>query len=191
MLRARGRVGMSTSVRKMQGFVIVAVLAALLPGCAQSEEPPPFTLPSSPLEDVDGLRGRVDRVYDGDSFVMRSNGKRINVRVFGIDAPEKGQPFSKKARSRSKKLLEGQTIVVQVTTAQDVHGRVVGNVILPDGQSYAHVVVGEGLAWQFRRYSDDPEVAALEAEAKRERRGLWYDKNPEPPWEYRRRKPRR
>lgn len=160
-------------------------VALLVPGCARGDE----AARSRP--EFDGPVGRVERVFDGDSFVMKSDGRRVEVRVFGIDAPEKGQPFSKKARARSKELLEGEEVVVEVTTAKDKYGRVIGNVFLPDGRSYAHVIVGEGLAWQFRRYSKDPEVAALEREAREARRGLWYDKNPEPPWEYRRRKPRR
>ncbi len=165
-------------------FVVVA-LVLVLPGCARGDGG------NAALRDDAGLLGRVERAYDGDSFVMRSDGKKVQIRVFGIDSPEKGQPFSKKARARSRELLEDAEVVVHVTTPRDAYGRVVGEVILPDGRNYAHVIVGEGLAWQFRRYSKDPQVAALEREAQRDRRGLWYDKNPEPPWEYRRRKPRR
>ncbi len=139
-----------------------------------------------------GRSGRVTRVFDGDSFVMRSDGRDVDVRVFGIDAPEKGQPWSKKARTRARDLLEGREIVVRVTTERDVHGRVVGSVHLPDGRNYAHVIVAEGLAWQFRRYSKDPAVAALEREARDAHRGVWSERDPEPPWEYRRRRrPRR
>ena len=165
--------------------VWILLWALFLPACAQGEE----TTPSA--RKIDGIHGRVKHAFDGDSFVMMSDGRKVNVRIFGIDAPEKGQPFSKKARSRSKELLEGTEVVVRVTTPSDVYGRVVGEVFLPDGRNYAHVIVGEGLAWQFRRYSKDAEVAALEREAKSAGRGLWHDKDPEPPWKYRRRKPRR
>jgi endonuclease YncB( thermonuclease family) len=134
--------------------------------------------------------GRVERVFDGDSFVMRSGGRDVEVRVFGIDAPEKGQPWSKRARTRSRELLEGEEVVVRVTTSRDVHGRVVGSVALSGGRDYASVIVGEGLAWQYRRYSKDARIAAVEREAQRARRGLWTEKDPEPPWEYRRRRPR-
>lgn len=173
-------------IMKPLGVRLVA-LVLILPGCARGED---STARRIEVDSVDGIRGRIERVFDGDSFVMRSDGRKVEVRVFGIDAPEKGQPFSKKARTRSKELLEGEDVVIEVTTPRDVHGRVVGNVFLADGRNYAHVIVGEGLAWQFRRYSKDPTVAALEREARGDRRGLWYDKNPEPPWEYRRRKRR-
>jgi len=171
--------------RRLGTSVLVAAMLLLPPGCAVGEEPP------SGFPVVDGIRGRVTRAFDGDSFVMRSEGRKIEVRVFGIDAPEKGQPWSRKSRARSKDLLEDEEVIVRVTTPSDRYGRVVGEVFLPDGRSYAHVIVREGLAWQFRRYSKDTTVAALEREARRQRRGLWADANPEPPWEYRRRKPRR
>jgi endonuclease YncB( thermonuclease family) len=47
-------------------------------------------------------------------------------------------------------------------------------------------MVRDGWAWWDRRYA--PKSAVLdeaEAEARKEKRGLWHDKNPEPPWEYR------
>lgn len=165
--------------------VVLLLGLALLPACARSEEAVPSRA------GVDGIPGRVSHVFDGDSFVMRSDGRKVEVRVFGVDAPEKGQPWSKRARTRSRDLLEGTDVVVRVTTERDAYGRVVGEVFLPDGRNYAHVIVGEGLAWQFRRYSKDPEVARLESEARDDRRGLWTDESPEPPWKYRRRKPRR
>lgn len=170
----------------MRVALLAVVLGFLAPGCAQSE--PPSTTAG---DQIDGIRGRVQHAFDGDSFILQSDGKRIDVRVFGIDAPEKGQPFSKKSRSRAKKLLEGQAVVIEVTTERDRHGRVVGNVYLPDGRNYAHILVSEGLAWQFRRFSKDPEVARLEQEARSERRGLWQEKDPEPPWEYRSRNRRK
>lgn len=180
-----------SSVARSTGAFVVLV-ALLLPGCARGEAPgresPRAESPPDERPRVGGLRGRVVKVFDGDSFVMRSGDERVDVRVFGIDAPEKGQPFSQKARSRSRELLDGEEVVVRVTTPRDVHGRVVGEVFLEDGRSYAHVIVGEGLAWQFRRYSNDPAVAALERDAQRARRGLWRDRDPEPPWEFRRRK---
>jgi endonuclease YncB( thermonuclease family) len=47
-------------------------------------------------------------------------------------------------------------------------------------------MVRDGFAWWYRSYA--PKSRALEegeAEAQKERRGLWHDKNPEPPWEFR------
>jgi micrococcal nuclease len=46
-------------------------------------------------------------------------------------------------------------------------------------------MVAEGLAWHFTRYSDDATLAAAEREARAARRGLWRDREPVPPWEWR------
>jgi endonuclease YncB( thermonuclease family) len=56
---------------------------------------------------------------------------------------------------------------------------------LPDGRSLNQELVRAGYAWWFRRYSADPVLARLEADARRARRGLWADPRPTPPWEYR------
>ena len=41
----------------------------------------------------------VVNVYDGDSLdALGSNGKKIKLRLYGIDAPEKGQNFSLSAK---------------------------------------------------------------------------------------------
>jgi len=42
-----------------------------------------------------------------------------------------------------------------------------------------------GAAWWYRKYSDDQTSAKPEAEARREKRGLWAKKNPTPPWDWR------
>ncbi|MGB5317374.1 MAG: thermonuclease family protein [Robiginitalea sp.] len=48
------------------------------------------------------------------------------------------------------------------------------------------IVLKAGLAWHFRRYSKDEKLQALEDQARAEKVGLWKDKNPIPPWEWRR-----
>jgi endonuclease YncB( thermonuclease family) len=61
--------------------------------------------------------------------------------------------------------------------------RVVGEVYV-DGLDVNREVVAQGYAWGFRRYPDDPELLALEAEAREKGLGLWADPNPIPPWEW-------
>lgn len=48
-------------------------------------------------------------------------------------------------------------------------------------------MVRRGAAWVFRRYSDDPALLRLEAEARADRRGLWAlpEAGRVPPWEWR------
>jgi endonuclease YncB( thermonuclease family) len=60
-------------------------------------------------------------------------------------------------------------------------------VLLPDGRSLNHELVGAGLAWWYRRYAPgDLDLERLESEAREAKRGLWADAEPVPPWEWRR-----
>jgi endonuclease YncB( thermonuclease family) len=48
-------------------------------------------------------------------------------------------------------------------------------------------IVQAGFAWWYRQYArHDKELERLEGEAKAAKRGLWVDKDPMPPWEFRR-----
>lgn len=74
------------------------------------------------------------------------------VRLHGIDAPEKGQPFGAGARAFTAGLAFGKTVVVQIHD-RDRYGRTVADVVLPDGWRLNQQVVRAGYAWWFRRYS--------------------------------------
>lgn len=111
------------------------------------------------------FRGRVVGVADGDTITVLHEGRAEVVRLHGIDAPEKRQPFGDRAKLFTVGLAFGQTIVVRAKD-RDRYGRTVGNVILPDGRSLSQEVVRAGYAWWFRRYSAHPRLAALETEAR-------------------------
>jgi endonuclease YncB( thermonuclease family) len=68
----------------------------------------------------------------------------------------------------------------------DRYGRTVGTVWVQDLNANAELV-RQGYAWVYRKYSNDPALLNLEAEARDARRGLWADSIPVPPWEWRRR----
>jgi micrococcal nuclease len=124
-------------------------------------------------------------VSDGDTIDVLREGRAVRVRLEGIDTPERGQPFGTRAKQFTSDLVFGKTVAVQVK-GTDQYGRILGEVILPDGRSLNRELVRNGYAWWYRRYSDDPVLQQLEEEARRERRGLWRDQNPIPPWEFRR-----
>ena len=69
---------------------------------------------------------------------------------------------------------------------KDRYGRVIGEIYL--GDRYVNLeMVQDGLAWHYKQYSKSKELAAAEDEARKAKKGLWVDKEPEPPWEYRKR----
>ena len=129
--------------------------------------------------------GKVVRVSDGDTIEVLRAGRAVRVRLQGIDCPESRQAYGTRAKQFTASLAFGKTVAVQVH-GTDQYGRILGEVILPDGRSLNRELVRSGYAWWYRRYSDDPVLQQLEEEARRERRGLWRDKNPIPPWEFRR-----
>jgi endonuclease YncB( thermonuclease family) len=134
---------------------------------------------------------RVDRVevFDGDSFTARdSDGRKVEIRLFGIDAPERRQAWSRRSREALRELVRDRSLELRIVTV-DRYERLVAEAWLPDGRSLAEAQVGAGHAWVYRRYTDDPDLLALEDEARRERRGLWSLPGHErmPPWEWRER----
>ena len=148
--------------------------------------------PASTLPPIEGIA--ID-VQDGDSFVLHAgDGRRLRVRIAGIDAPERQQPFSEHARRRLGELLRDRRLRVE-PIKQDVYGRTIARVTLLDGampgRDAALAMIESGLAWHFERYRADQtaDESARYAEAQRRARrqsaGLWREAEPEPPWDFR------
>jgi endonuclease YncB( thermonuclease family) len=131
------------------------------------------------------FRGKVVAVLDGDTLEVMHQGRAERVRLRGIDCPEKGQAFGRRARQFTAGLVMGQEVTVE-TAGRDRYGRTLGTVILPDGRNLSHALVRAGLAWRHRYYSLDGSLGQMEAEARAARRGLWRDPHPVAPGEFRR-----
>jgi endonuclease YncB( thermonuclease family) len=144
------------------------------------------TLLPRPVRAATEFRGRVVGVADGDTITVLHDGRAEKIRLYGIDAPEKGQAFGERAKQFTSGLAFGQTVAVRVRD-HDRYRRTVGEVTLPDGRSLNEELVRAGFAWWYRRYSRDPRLAHLEQEARDAHRGLWADPHPVPPWDFRRR----
>jgi micrococcal nuclease len=134
------------------------------------------------------LSGTVTRVRDGDTLDLSSNGRVYTVRLDGIDAPEAGQPFGREARVQLRVLALSRTVMALVTD-HDRYGRLVARVSVWD-KDLGEEMVRSGLAWHYARYSPDARLAALEQQARQQRRGLWADTKPIAPWDYRAGHPR-
>ena len=132
----------------------------------------------------DTLRGRAVKVQDGDTFdFLYGDNEKQRVRVAQMDAPEKSMPFGQKSKERFTELVMGKEIALVVNTV-DRYGRVVGSVIV-DGEDQSARMISEGMAWYYRQYGWTDSLARLEEQARSEKRGLWADPNPQPPWEWR------
>lgn len=130
--------------------------------------------------------GRVVAVLDGDTVLVQRGargGSSLKVRLAGIDAPEKEQPFGEVAkRSLSDLVLKRQVRVNGQAT--DDYGRLVAH-LESDGRSVNEEQVRRGMAWEYSRRHDSKVYVALQYEAQQARRGLWAQASPTPPWQWR------
>jgi len=133
----------------------------------------------------DIIKGKVIGIVDGDTFdLLDDSNTTFRIRMEGIDAPEKGMPFYQVAKKHLSSLCFSQRVTVQITRAESGN-RKIGFTYLADGTELSHEMIRSGLAWHFKRYNNDADLAALEQDAREARRGLWKDPNPLPPWEIR------
>ena len=135
--------------------------------------------------------GEVVGIMDGDTItVFRSKTlKDVRIRLYGIDTPEKGQAFSKKAKQFIFKMVYGKLVEVKVM-ATDRYGRTVA-MIYADKTLLNEELVKAGLAWVYDFYCSEPICESwknFQLRARIDKRGLWRDPNPIPPWEFRRKK---
>ncbi len=139
--------------------------------------------PSS-TEPTETIKGTVVSVADGDTMtIITDSEERIKVRLYGIDAPEKGQDFSNKARPYLNDLCYGKTVKVE-KKGIDQYDRTLGIVYL-DELNLNQEMVKEGLAWYYNHYVEDPVLEGLEKTARQQKLNIWSLKNPTPPYEYR------
>jgi endonuclease YncB( thermonuclease family) len=135
---------------------------------------------------ADEIRGKVVSIADGDTItVLDADKVQHKIRLEGIDAPEKGQAFGTKSKEKMSELVGEKEVVVK-WSKKDRYERILGDVYLGDRHINLEMV-REGMAWHYKQYSKSKELAEAEDEARKAKKGLWADKSPEPPWEYRKR----
>jgi endonuclease YncB( thermonuclease family) len=153
---------------------ITYLLLLLLIACNNQQQEPELT-----------LSGKVVGVADGDTFtLLLPNNTTKKIRLHGVDAPERGQAFGTVSRQRLSELVFQKGVSV-VQTDTDQYGRVVG-IARVEGLVVNEEMLRSGLVWHYTEYDDNPRWAELEREARRKRVGLWSERAPVAPWEWRR-----
>ena len=127
--------------------------------------------------------GKVVSIHDGDTITVLQGKQQIKVRIFGIDAPELKQPYGKKSKQFLANLIAGEVVEVE-ENGKDRYKRTIGTVYLGNTDINAQMVEN-GYAWAYRKFSK--KYTPQESKAKKQGLGLWRDKEPIPPWEWRRR----
>lgn len=132
--------------------------------------------------------GKVIAITDGDTFkLLTKDSTLIKIRLANIDCPERKQPYSAKAKQFVSDAIFNKTVTLNVLK-KDRYRRYISNVIYDDSLSITHQLLKNGLAWHYRKYSNDSLLQALEDIARKDKLGLWQDENAVAPWVWRDRK---
>jgi len=136
------------------------------------------------------LTGFVVAITDGDTItVLDANHQQHKIRLAGIDAPEKVQPFGDRSKQNLATLVFNKNVIVE-TDKQDRYGRTVGKVM--DGGVDTNLAqVRAGMAWWYEKYRkeqspvDQRLYQEAEQQARAQRVGLWRAPAPVAPWDWR------
>ena len=146
------------------------------------------------------INGKVVAVTDGDTIKdLDRNKVQHKIRLSGIDAPEKAQPFGNASRKHLATMVAGKEVRVE-TTKNDRYGRVLRKVWVQPRDCPScgktlnanHAQIRSGMAWWYQDYAKDQSAEdqgryeSAVTEARKRKLGLWSEPNPIPPWAWRR-----
>lgn len=155
------------AANKLEALILALLSLIALPACAET------------------LAGRVVGVLDGDTItLLDASRQQYRIRLAEVDAPEKNQPFGQASKKSLSDLAYGREARAECPST-DRYGRYVCKVYV-DGENVNAQQVARGLAWVYRQYAPKASpLYLLEAKARASNMGLWRDRNPTPPWEWR------
>src|SRR5215831_12407500 len=104
--------------------------------------------------------GPVISVLDGDTIEVLHNTRAERIGLNGIDCPEKGQPYGKKAKQAASALVFGKQVTLK-TYDLDKYGRTIADVLLPDVTNVNHELVKQGWCWWYRAVGQSASGAAV------------------------------
>ena len=152
-----------------------------------------------PLVTLADVSGRVVAVTDGDTIkVLDADNTEHKVRLTGIDAPERGQPYGTASRNHLAAMVADKQVKVE-SSKSDRYGRLLGKVWVQPGDCSScgktlntnHAQILAGMAWWYRYYAreqspeDRGRYESAEDEAKARTWGLWADPKPINPYDWR------
>lgn len=124
-------------------------------------------------------------VTEGDLFTVDAEGEPVEVRLYGADAPEQGQPHFDDARRYTESQIKGKEIALDKITNED-NGRPVVVVRVPDGGVLHETMVSEGFAWwDSVNVPENATLKRLNATAIGGELGLFADPASLAPWDFR------
>jgi endonuclease YncB( thermonuclease family) len=107
------------------------------------------------LAQAETLNGRVVKIADGDTVtILDESNRQHKVRLVGIDAPERKQPFGTVSRQHLAGLVFGKTVAMR-WQKRDRYQRILGKVLV-DGQDVNLEQIKAGLAWHYKAIRKGP-----------------------------------
>ena len=137
--------------------------------------------------EVSGEEYTLIKVSDGDTITVRGKDGEKKIRFYGVDAPESSQSYGTESKKFLTDNISGKKLKIKKISV-DRYSREV-SIVYAENVNINEFMLKEGYAWWYRDYAKDEAVyEALEREARNSKKGLWKQKNPLPPWEYRKNK---
>lgn len=115
--------------------------------------------------------GVVTRVIDGDTLILRYVEHHVSVQLEGVDAPEPGEPYARRAAESLARLCHRQPAIVHAEGA-DAYGRVLGEVIC-NGVNVNQEQLRRGMGRLETPADAPPAWRKLQRDARSAGRGLW------------------
>ena len=135
-------------------------------------------------EQNQSFNAKVIGVKDGDTIVvLTQDNTQVTIRFEGIDCPEAKQAFGNRAKQATVDLCF-QKYVHIIQTGSDRYKRILAKVFV-DEIYINKELIRIGMAWHFKEYNADEELAKMEIDARNRKVGLWSQPNPEAPWNFR------
>ncbi len=136
------------------------------------------------------LRGKVVKVVDSDTVILLKNKQQYTIRLSGIDAPERNQPFGTVSKRYLAHKIAGKTVCVD-GEKRDKYNRLIGKLHL-NNKDINLQLIKAGFAWHYKHFSTEQSAsdrvlyAKADAKARKKRIGLWAEPTYIAPWDWRR-----
>lgn len=135
-------------------------------------------------------RAKVVKVIDGDSLLVRYQGRSLRVRLWGVDTPEYDQDSARSAKQYTANLVLKGWVELEVKD-WDKYGRMVALVTTEQQKCVNEELVKAGLAWVYPYFCNEPVCErwrVYQDVSRGQRAGLWAKERPIPPWQWRSKK---
>lgn len=139
----------------------------------------------------DTYSAKVIGVMDGDSIKVLRDKHQVKIRVYGVDCPEKKQPFGARAKQFTSSLVFGRIVSVKEMDT-DRYGRTVALINIYE-KSLSRELIVNGYAWVYSQYCDKDFCSRwikYQDAARKKKLGLWSKPDPIAPWVFRKKRKR-